>query len=497
MKRKAKKGKTAAEIAAWLALVLLRYARGWWEQGMLAEEAGFLRSQLSKWDRGERLVPDHALERTADVTEFPRALLPVLLRALRSFLVMRKARSRLGQGLAEVSVLEVLPLAVAAVDLILDPMAVAPSVERAEPLPSDRDAAELLWERLRRWPERQRSVLIEQVEEFRHWGVVEHLVAASLHLAPNHPQEALGWAKQAARLADLVPGSEAWRQRLQGYAGIALINACRVCSDLPASRAAQARAVPLWAAGEPGDPGLLLNPALLPCIEAALHRDDREWPQALGKVAAALALANGEMRGKILLTKASIHNALDEPEAATAANLEAAALIDAESEPRLLWGASYNLVTDLLHLGRVEEASRRLPEVQALAERLGGELDAVRVTWMTAKIDDGLGNLEAARAGFERARSAFLETSLSYDCALVSLDLCLVLLKQGDTKTVRTIAVEMGSIFQSQQVHPAALAALRIFCEAARREAATVELTRQVARFLHRAQGDPELKFEG
>jgi hypothetical protein len=61
---------------------------------------------------------------------------------------------------------------------------------------------------------------------------------------------------------------------------------------------------------------------------------------------------------------------------------------------------------------------------------------------------------------------------------------------------VRHIAEEMAFIFRSQQVHSQALVALRIFCEAAKREAATVELVRQVARFLYRAQSDPELKFE-
>jgi transcriptional regulator with XRE-family HTH domain len=36
------------------------------------------------------------------------------------------------------------------------------------------------------------------------------------------------------------------------------------------------------------DPGLL-NPALLPWVEAALHRDERELPQALKKIGEALA----------------------------------------------------------------------------------------------------------------------------------------------------------------------------------------------------------------
>jgi len=44
-------------------------------------------------------------------------------------------------------------------------------------------------------------------------------------------------------------------------------------------------------------------------------------------------------------------------------------------------------------------------------------------------------------------------------------------------------------------VHREALAALRLFCEAAQQEAATVELVRRVERFLRRAQLDPELRF--
>lgn len=496
MKKEAKtRRKKKANPAARLAMVLLRYARGWWEQGKLVAAAGFLRSQVSKWDRGAQEVPEYALERTIDVTGFPRHLLGVLLRGLRSFLLALQGKSRPRRALAEVSVLELFPLAAKAVDLILEPLDEAGSVaEQAHPLPADREAAEPLWERLKRRTEEQRWLLIDRIEEFRNWVLVELAVAESLHLAPNQPRESLGWAKLAVRIAALVPGSEAWRWRMQGYAGAALTNAYRVCNDLPAGRVARLRARQFWEDGEVGDPGLL-NRALLPWIEAALHRDERELPEALKKIDEALTLDCGEFKGKILLTKASIYNAMDEPAATAAAILEASPLLDAEREPRLAWCVAYDLLVALTDLGRAEEARLRLPEVRTLAERLGGELDAARVTWLEAKVADGLGNLDAARAGFEEVRSTFQKPELSYDFALVSVDLSLVLLKRGETRLVRHIAEEMAFIFQSQQVHSQALAALRIFCEAAKREAATVELARHVARFLYRAQSDPDLKF--
>jgi hypothetical protein len=272
MKKKAKTRRKKANPAARLAMVLLRYARGWWQQGRLVAAAGFLPSQVSKWDRGAQEVPAHALRRTADVTGFPRYLLGFLLRGLRSFLLALEGRSRPRRALAEVSVLELIPLIAKAVDLILEPLDEAGCVaEQTRPLPADREAAQPLWERLKRRTDEQRWLLVDRTEEFRSWVLVELAVAESLDLAPSQPVDSLDWAKLAARMADLVPGSEAWRWRLQGCAGIALANAYRVGNDLPASRAARLLARQLWEAGEPGDPGLL-DRALL----AALHSADPE-----------------------------------------------------------------------------------------------------------------------------------------------------------------------------------------------------------------------------
>ncbi len=134
--------------------------------------------------------------------------------------------------------------------------------------------------------------------------------------------------------------------------------------------------------------------------------------------------------------------------------------------------------------------------MQALAERLGERLDLVRVAWLSGRTAAALGRPAEALAAFQHARSTFLNLDLAYNYALVSLDLSLVLLEQGHTAEVATVAEEMLAIFKAQEVHREALAALHVFCEAARREAATVELTRRVERYLRRARLDPELRFE-
>jgi tetratricopeptide (TPR) repeat protein len=441
-------------------------------------------------------VPLYALERTADATGFPRYLLGAALRVLRSFRLATKGKSHPRRALAEVSLVELFPLAASALDLVLDPLAEDEHREEdALPSAADREQAEAVFERLKRCTMKQRWLLVDHVVDLRSWALVERMTAESLHLAPNQPTESLEWAKLALRLAELIPGTDEWRWRLEGFAGAGLINSYRACNDLNAAREAQARARQRWEDGAPGDPGLL-NPALLPWVEAALLRAERKLPAALERVGEALALDHGELRGKILVTKANIHHVLGEPEASTAALLEAAPLLDPGREPRLVWGVLYNLGSDLIHLGHAEEARQRMPELRRLEERLGGELDLLRLTWLEAQIDAALGELEEARSRFEEVRRAFDKPERIYNYALVSLDLSFVLLKQGETAQVRAIAEEMLPIFRSQQVHREALAALQVFCEAARRDVATVELAQQVARYLRRAQDDPELRFD-
>jgi len=144
------------------------------------------------------------------------------------------------------------------------------------------------------------------------------------------------------------------------------------------------------------------------------------------------------------------------------------------------------------------DAAAGLRQAQALAERLGQEVDLLRVEYLSGIVAAGTGQAEEAEETFERVRRGFAthEPPLAHYYAVVSLDLALLLLEQGRTSEVRSLAEQMAWIFCSQGVEREALAALRIFCDAAKREAATVELTRKIIQFLHRAQHDSELKFD-
>jgi hypothetical protein len=91
-----------------------------------------------------------------------------------------------------------------------------------------------------------------------------------------------------------------------------------------------------------------------------------------------------------------------------------------------------------------------------------------------------MGERLEAMASLEQVRRYFTHHRLAYDAALSGLDLALVWLEVGRTAGVRELAAGMAWIFNAKKIEREALAALRLFCEAAEREGATAELTRQV-----------------
>jgi tetratricopeptide (TPR) repeat protein len=464
------------------------------DQGDFARFAGINPSQLSDYEQGVRAAPRKVQEKAVRAAGLPVFLLAGMLRGIRSFRVAARGRLRADRIFSASTAAEVIDLARLVADVVLGPLTpVRPTAEA--PAAEDRAAAAALWARLERRRAAERRVLVDELEEYWSWALSERIAAESLGQAPNHPSKALELAELAHLVAEKVPGEELWRSRIRGYALLFEANARRACNDLPGAGEAVTRACTLFEAGAPGDPGLLSG-AWGPWIESSVRRDQRRFPEALQRIEEALALDRGELRGQILLGKAWLHEMLGEPEASFSALYEAAPLIDPDREPRNALVLRFNLVVALCALERFEEAETRLPEVQALAEKLGQELDLTRALWLQAKVHAGLGRPAKARDAFEQVRRVFTRRGLTFDYALVSLELALLLLEEGQTVEVSALAVEMLNIFRTQKIEREALAALQLFCEAARRKTATVELARQIVKFLQRAQHDPELRFE-
>ena len=117
----------------------------------------------------------------------------------------------------------------------------------------------------------------------------------------------------------------------------------------------------------------------------------------------------------------------------------------------------------------------------------------MRARWLTARVEAGLGRTEEAIAILAGVCNDFLrcEPPLPYEAALAGLDLGLYWLKQGNTAAVKKLAVPLERVFTAKGIRREAVSALRLFCEAARREAATVELAQRAQAEVRRVGRKP------
>ena len=169
----------------------------------------------------------------------------------------------------------------------------------------------------------------------------------------------------------------------------------------------------------------------------------------------------------------------------------------ADREPRLYLCARYNLTRFLTEDGQFEEAADALAADEDLYREFPEAWTQLRLTWLRGKIAAGRGESDAAEKAFLEARDGFIAEGIGYDAAMVTVeDLALLYLREGRTADVKRLAEEILPIFQSQDVHREAVAALRLFQEAARQEQLTVQVVREYVRYLREARTEPSLPFQ-
>ena len=353
---------------------------------------------------------------------------------------------------------------------------------------SARHEAGALWARLKAHPRQARRGLVAASPELRNWALAERVCEASVRAAADSPQEALDLADLALFIAGRVEGGgEGWRRRLEGYAWAHVANARRVANDLSGADEAFVQAWHLWRAGADSD---LLPEWRILDLEASLRREERRFAEALELLDLAGRAAEGDpvASGRILLNKEFVYEQMGDLAGALEVLAAAAPFVDASGDTRLLFALRFETSKDLCALERHAEAAKLLPEVRKLAERLGNELDLVRVLWLEARITAGQGGWEKAITGLEQVRREFTARMLPYDAALSSLEVAVLYLKEGRTGEVKVLAREMAPLFQAQGIAREALASLSLFRDAAQQETATVELALRVISEVEKAR---------
>jgi tetratricopeptide (TPR) repeat protein len=186
------------------------------------------------------------------------------------------------------------------------------------------------------------------------------------------------------------------------------------------------------------------------------------------------------MSARILWQKGNVFTQMGEFERALAELRAAAPYVEASDDPRLDFGLRFDTANNLVLLSRYAEAVELMPRVRELAIQQANELDLIRLVWLESRVAAAEGRSEDAVAGLNQVRGYFTARELPYDAALSSLDLSLLWLKSGCAVEVKELAVAMGWIFKAEGIDREALEALKLYCDAARQERASVELTREV-----------------
>jgi tetratricopeptide (TPR) repeat protein len=363
----------------------------------------------------------------------------------------------------------------------------------------EREEAAALYHELMEYPAGQREFLLRNAARFHTWGVYELLLDRSSEAAVSSPARAEELARFALLLSDHLDTGrykleiiEDLRARAWAYIG----NSHRLRSDLlQAERAFQTAYLHLKrGTREPLERAIFLD------LKASLLRDQRRFDEALRllKRAASIFTQDGERHraGRTLVKLSTVHNCAGNFEESIPPLYEALGLIEPAQEPRLLLCAWHNLICGLADLGRYMEAQGLYRKARPFYRDFTDASTQNRRKWVKGKIMHGLGRTHTAESLFLAAREGFVTEDMSYEMALVSLDLAVLYAEQGRTAELKRLAGEMVPIFASRHIHREALVALAFLKQALEAEKVSLEVVAGVASFLRRSQLDPALTFE-
>ena len=474
-----------------IALTLLRTVQGW-SQKELAEASGIPGNLLSDYERGRKPLSRERLEVLTSTMGLYGDAVDQAIAFIRLIRVSSPAAGLPSDAQRRRIEIVAADFAARTADFTRWALTRLTTAARAE---EERQDAQALWARLKKRKPAERRRIVEASEQFRSWALCELVCRESVDAARDSADRALELADLALRISEVTPGDEAWRSRVQGYAWAHVGNARRVKGELPGADEAFSRTKYFWQAGEVGMPDLLDETRVLD-LEASLRREQGRFANALSLLDRALAIDKGSQPQRLLLSKATVLLSLGSFEEAVIALRQAAPIVEATGEARLLFVLRFNRAVNLWFLQRYEEAKKLLPGLRELAVSLGNGLDLIRLRWLEGRIEAGLQNRSLALTAFFQVQQEFTVREIAFDAALVSLELATLLLEEGRAAEVRTLARKMIWIFQAQGVPREALAALRLFWEAIEQETATLEMAKKLLDYLYRAQYNPNLRFD-
>ncbi|MEP7010184.1 MAG: tetratricopeptide repeat protein [Acidobacteriota bacterium] len=346
-------------------------------------------------------------------------------------------------------------------------------------------------------PEDQRiSRVRRSYRRFRTPTLAQLLVIECRKRLSSVPREAYHLADLAREVTNQVPESPIARE-LRALSFGEMANAIRAVGDLPQSDRIFGQARYFTVVGGVTDPEIL---ARLDSLEGSLRLDQgryRDAEEILGRARLHYELIGDRPAvGRVLMQLATVYRRSGETSRAVRLGTEVVGYFDPESDLCLYLAARRNLADYLGDYGRGREALAILDEDEVRHRSLGEPLLQIRYTWIRGKIAIGQGEFESAARLLAAARDVFLGSQKEFDTVLVSLDLAQAYLGAGRLEETKRIASEIVPLFEANELHREALAAVLVFRDAAERETLTVDFLREMGTFLEASRTDHSLRFE-
>jgi len=312
------------------------------------------------------------------------------------------------------------------------------------------------------WPELQELIA----------PLAERLLERSASLRYSDPAGMIRDAEAARKLAFLVPPRRYGRRVTADLRARVLAevgNAYRVADDLDTAGDTLAAAA-TWARRGTGDPRLLAH---IGDLSASLHADNRRFGEAIVMLERVRSfyeqLGDYHRAGRALISQGMFTQEDGRPLEAIAVYACGLKCLEPRRDQNLELTAIHGLAYCLHEAGCSAQARDLLMEKRPLYEHLAEPLKMVRLRWLEGKIAFALQEDAEAEVALREARRDFIREHQSFDAALVSLDLALVLAKHERQLELVALVGEILPTFRLLQIRREGIAALVILRKACER----------------------------
>lgn len=368
-------------------------------------------------------------------------------------------------------------------------------LSRTSKVAQERAEAPALLAELLAMPNHERASAVATQSRFQTYALASYTLQRCEKVVFHDPAMAGDLARLARTVAEQADprecGGSAALADLEAYAMAMEANATRVGGDL---REAFSTFLLARRAQDRGgaDPDLS---ARIDLLESSLRRDLRQFPAALELLGRAergfVALNDRNLQARAIINRANVFLVMKELDRVVE-NLRQA--LPLAQDPWLALVVRHNLITSLAECGKAREAADLFESSRDLYLQFNDPLTASRRTWAEGLIARELDeDLTRAEQLLTQAMERLAEHGYAADAALAGLDLVVVYARRGETSEVLRVASDLVRLFQSRDVHPEALAALKAVQEAAERQAVNFTLLAQAADRLraNQVRGNP------